>query len=47
MDLSGIHQGDEGIDEVRWFTKEEVEQVETHPDIKQEAAYVFAHFPHE
>lgn len=45
VDLSGLHQGDQGILDVRWFSQEEISNLHTSVDIKNEAYFVFEHFP--
>lgn len=45
-DDSGLHDHDEGVDGVGWFSRDEIKSLETTDDIKNEAYYVFDHFPH-
>lgn len=45
VDLSGFHQDDIGVDAVSWFARDEVTVSDTWEGIKNEAFYVFDHFP--
>jgi len=45
-ELGKLDNSDDGIDEVRWFTKKEVQTLkETSNTIRREALYVFDHHP--
>lgn len=45
VDASGMHQGDQGITGVQWFSQKEIANLHTSEDIKNEAYFVFEHFP--
>ncbi|MEP7166927.1 MAG: NUDIX domain-containing protein [Candidatus Woesebacteria bacterium] len=45
LDTSGFNENDEGVEGVGWFTQQEMKALETTDDIRNEAAYVFSHFP--
>lgn len=46
LDTSAFARQEEETDDIGWFTLEEIASLETTDDIKQEAAYAFAHHPH-
>lgn len=40
-----LDDSDEGIDAVRWFSRNEIASLATNDEIKQEALFVFEHYP--
>ena len=45
VDLSGAGHQIEEVDEMRWFTRDEIMELEMWEDVRSETLYVFDHFP--
>lgn len=43
--VGALDDSDDGVDAVKWFSREEIAELDTDEEIKREAYYVFDHYP--